>query len=81
MNSNWQVCKGLQLDRTRQQYVDLGHLTVACIANPSSCGDNGASLTLWVKLVDCPNNGGIITSDWDPYRNGFKVFCTEDAIK
>ena len=61
------------------QYVDLGHLPDACMANPSSCDENGGSVSLWVKLLDC-DNGGIITSDVQR-ENGFKVYCKQDKIK
>ena len=63
------------MHRDSKQYVDLGQLPEACIANPWSC-ENGGSVSLWVKLLDCPD-GDIITSDIRT-ENGFKVFCKEE---
>ena len=74
-----QVCRGIEVRRDLKQYVDLGQLPEACIANPSSCGENGGSVSLWVKLLECPD-GGIITSDIQE-KDGFKVYCEQDQIK
>ena len=74
-----QVCGGVETSLESSQYVDLGQLPEACIANPSSCGDNGGSVSLWVKLLNC-STGGIITSDIQQ-KDGFKVYCERDQIK
>ena len=73
-----QVCGGIETTLESSQYVDLGQLPEACIANPSSC-ENGGSFSLWVKLLNC-SNGGIITSDIKG-KDGFKVFCKEEIIR
>ena len=39
--------------------MDLGDLSAACITKPSTCGSDGGTVSLWVKMIE---SGFIITS-------------------
>ena len=39
--------------------MDLGDLSAACITKPSTCDDQGGTVSLWVKMIE---SGFIITS-------------------
>ena len=66
---------GVMTDRSLEQYVDLGNLTVACITRPETC-DNGATVTLWVKVLEVRGYQGIITSlDRDQSTGFFMLYA------
>ena len=55
MNNAWTV------DRTKNQWVDLGIHTEACMTRPETCGAAGGAISVWINLISC-SHGGIISS-------------------
>ena len=47
---------------TDSQWVDLGMLSQACITIPETCGSDGATMSVWLKIVECPPGGDVISS-------------------
>ena len=62
MDYTYQVNSAVSLDRTRNQWVDLGIHSEACMTRPETCGTAGGAISLWVKVIDCPRYAGIIPS-------------------
>ena len=57
--------------RTRQQWVDLGVQTDACLVIPDSCGPEGAAVAFWVNIYYCSG----IMSSYTSYSTGFFIYC------
>ena len=45
----FQVCNGVEISVAQSQYMELGDLFAACLTNPTSCGNDGGSLSFWLK--------------------------------
>lgn len=57
-----QICNGVETDKTEYQYVNLGELSDACITRPVTCGGEGATISLWLKVEHCGTNDGALSS-------------------
>ena len=68
------------LDRTNEHWVDFGNITDACLVQPVTCGPEGAAVALWVKLIDCPSQRGIISAQ-TAGKTGFQIICLNTDIK
>ena len=75
----YQVNKALTLNRHKRQWVDLGVHTDACMVRPGTCGTAGGTISFWIKFIDCPNNGGIISSR-GAGRQGLLFHCRPTNI-
>ena len=76
----FQINKALAFERSKRQWVDLGIHTGVCMAQPNTCGAAGGAISLWIKLLDCPNDSGIISS-FVATNTSTVIFCRDDAIK
>ena len=82
-----QICNGVETDKTEYQYVNLGDLSDACITRPVTCGGEGATISLWLKVEHCGTNDGALSSsdyyyDGGPTpREGFIVSCFTTGMK
>ena len=56
MNNAWTV------DRTKKQWIDLGIHTDACMTQPDTCDATGGAISVWVKVIECNEYDGIISS-------------------
>ena len=71
-----QVDKAVSTDRAQNQWVDLGNLSAACITRPDTCGSDGAALSVWLKLTDCQDPDGVISSHTaSAFSAGLLVCC------
>ena len=76
----WQVNCALSLNRTRNQWVDLGIHTETCITRPETCGAAGGAISLWINVIDgswC--SGGIVSSssfDGRRLRRASRIYCS-----
>ena len=73
----------MRLTHQLKQWIDLGVHPEVCLVNRYSCGVVGGAMSLWVKLIDCPELGGIITTRQDVhvqsnFDTGFHVGCDID---
>ena len=58
-----QVNSAVSLDRTREQWVDLGIMEKACITRPETCGAAGGAVSFWIRIVyGGINEPGVISS-------------------
>ena len=57
------------------QWIDLGIHTEACMTRPETCGTAGGAFSLWLRLTDCPQSAGIITTIDDSEKTGFCLWC------
>ena len=46
-----QANSAVSLDRTREQWVDLGIMKKACITRPETCGTEGGSVAFWLRVI------------------------------
>ena len=70
-------------DRAKNQWVDLGIHTEVCLTQPENCGAAGGAISVWLKVIDCSQYGGIIsTIKYVKYAasGGTLVYCHEENI-
>ena len=77
-NNCFQVNKAVRTDHTQKQWVDLGFLCEAYITRPETCGPEGAAVGFWMKLTDCPDKSGIISSF--QLSTGFVFRCSSQSM-
>ena len=72
----------MRLLRALSHWVDLGNVSgYSCFSLPETCGPNGASLTAWIKIIDCPTGSGFITSKEAGAKTGFYTNCSNIGVK
>ena len=71
----------MRLDHTLEQWIDLGILSEACITQVTTCGPEGAAVSFWVNIIDCPSSGGIISSRTYQNGGGFNFFCSGSNVR
>ena len=76
----FQVNSAVSINKTRSQWVDLGIHTEACMSQPETCGAAGGAISMWVNIIDCSNNGGIITTELQAGKMGTSVYCGQRNI-
>ena len=60
-------------NRTKKQWIGLGVHTEACLTRPETCGAAGGAISLWLRLKDCPDWSGIISTQ--ETGTGFIIYC------
>ena len=75
----YQVNKALALNRHKRQWIDLGVHTDACMTRPETCSSAGGAISVWIKFIDCPNHGGIISSR-GTWKRGLLFSCSSTNI-
>ena len=58
----YQIGGSWSLDRTKNQWVDLGVHNEACMTRSETSGVAGGAISLWVKRLDCQGLCGVISS-------------------
>ena len=74
-NFIFQINSAVSLDRSRQQWINLGVHPEVCITQPDTCGAAGAAVSLWVKIFECFPQGGILTINLNIEGTGLTMFC------
>ena len=71
------------MNKSQEQWASLGDLSlVTCLPKPWTCGPEGASLSVWMKIEDCSENGTdsyISSMSWG--SNGFQVRCHHGKLR
>ena len=49
------------------------------MTRPETCGAAGGAISLWVKVIDCPMTGGIISSQIYG-SSGIDIYCASTVI-
>ena len=62
----------------KRQWVDLGIHNEACMIRPETCDAAGGAISVWIKLNDCGNWCGIISS-FSGSATGFELYCRHTA--
>ena len=70
----------MKTDLNHERWVDFGIISDACLVQPVTCEPGGAAVALWAKLVNCPWQGGIISSQ-TAGKTGFQIICYTTDIK
>ena len=68
----------MSLNATHRQWIDLGFHPEVCISHKYGCGDEGASIRVWLKIPDCMIRVGIVSSTKGLLTNnaaGFSLEC------
>ena len=74
-----QVNKAVRTNLTEKQWVNMGTFSpLACFVIPTTCGAAGGALTVWMKILECPDETGVITSlNVSNFSEGFLVTCDD----
>ena len=74
---------GVKTVRGQRQSISLGDLSLfTCFPKPWTCGTEGASLSVWLKIEGCPNeDNGHITSRYNDAFNGFLIRCWHRKLR
>ena len=63
-------------DKDQRQWIDLGFHPEVCVTNRYGCGSAGSAVSLWLRLLDCPEGGGGIITTLASFRHsGFAITC------
>ena len=68
-------------DHTKQQWVDLGMHTEACMTRPETCGAAGGAISVWINAIYYDYYSGIpgiISSNPDD-SSGLLIYFTTTA--
>ncbi len=69
---------GLALNtvRDQNQWAMLPDVSAACIMTPDTCGGAGATLTVWLKVTECDDDDGVLSSGTNgPVSTGLRIAC------
>ena len=71
----FQIYSAVSTDRSQNQWIDLGYHSNVCLTHRYGCGEAGGALSMWLRLIDCPARGGIITTraGRDDNPTGFNI--------
>ena len=76
----FQINTVVKTNRDLQQWLNLGDQSQACITIPESCGNQGGTVSAWVKRGDCISQGGIISSLIQP-QTSFSIYCDDSELR
>ena len=65
----------MSLNGAHKQWIDLGFHPEVCLSNIYGCGDEGASISLWLKIPDCSNTMFINNLQGGLDSSGFALYC------
>ena len=51
------------------------------MTQPETCGAAGGAISMWMKVHECPNNAGIMTTRENADSTGFSIYCKNDKIQ
>ena len=79
---NLQVNKAVRTNLTEKQWVNMGTISpLACFVIPKMCGSAGGALSVWMKILECQKETGIITSlNASEISEGFLVTCYDGDL-
>ena len=73
----------LNMDKSQEQWASLGDLSIVTrLPKPWTCGPEGASFSVWMKIQDCGPDGedGYISSK-SRNSNGFRIRCDDSKLR
>ena len=50
------------------------------MTRPETCGAAGGAISLWMRVIDCPSTGGIVSS-FTPKKSGTSIKCGRDNLR
>ena len=62
INYLYQVNCAWILNKTRNQWIDLGTHSEACMTQPETCGAAGGALSFWMYVIDFIQVSGLVSS-------------------
>ena len=76
-----QVNSSVRTNREKRQWIDLSAQTKACMTQPEICGAAGGAISMSMKVHECPNNAGIMTTRENADSTRFSIYCKNDKIR
>ena len=74
--------KALRIDRTQQQWVDLGIHNEVCLTRPETCGTPGGAISMWLKKIYSASINAIIsTKNRGTKERGFLALHSFNNLK
>ena len=75
----FKINSAVSLDRTKNQWIDLGIHTEACMTRPETCGEAGGAISVWMRVIDSPTDNlysyGIISTQQTSTKAGSGIYC------
>ena len=65
----------------KNQWVNLGTHTEACITRPDTCGVAGGAISLWVNILNRGSGYNGIMSSCLSYTSGFFLFVNHGILR
>ena len=75
--------QGVAVNLDQRQWIEVPGTVASCLSNEETCGPEGATLAVWIKINECPDLSGIISS-WRqrPVKTtGVGLLCREDYLQ
>ena len=77
----FQINYAVSTNRSQRQWVDLGIYPEACMTLPETCGAAGGAVSMWLKIIDCEQDGAMLSTRDAETRIGFHAICTRGGIR
>ena len=75
------VNKAVRTNLSKKHWVNMGNISaLACFVIPDSCGSAGGALSLWMKIEECPDETGVMSSLISEFSEGFLIACDNGAL-
>ena len=71
-----QMNLALRLNRTLEQWVDLGIHTAACMIRPETCGAAGGAISVWMNMTDCYYRSSGVFATRSESSSGLYISCS-----
>ena len=75
--------QAVAVNRDQRQWIEVNGAVASCLSNVETCGPEGATLAVWIKINECPHLSGIISS-WRqrPVKTtGVGLLCRNDDLR
>ena len=76
------INSAVSTNRTRNQWVDLGVHTEACMTRPETCGAAGGAISVWINVViECTSAYCGVISSWVAGSTGSSIYLSYDGLR
>ena len=77
----FQLNKAVRTDLSKKQWLNMVNISaLACFVIPQSCGSAGGALSVWMKIEECPDETGVVSSLISEFSEGFLMACDNGAL-
>ena len=67
----------METDYPSETYFLSGDVSgYTCLVDPRNCGTDGATMALWLKISECQQDSGVLSSKKAASHVGTRMHCT-----